>query len=97
MCAAEAVDRLRIGSRRAETSRQVGLRTGKAVDRFASSSRQVQFSAEIPADRIMTPHEVWYGRKPEVANLRVFGSVCYLHVDQSLFYLNFHMIFDAFN
>ena len=30
----------------------------------------------------MTSHEAWYGRKPEVANLRVFGSLCYVHVPE---------------
>lgn len=27
-----------------------------------------------------TPAEIWYGKKPDFAHLRVFGSVCYNHV-----------------
>ena len=30
----------------------------------------------------MTPHEAWFGRKPEVSHLRIFGSVCYVHVPE---------------
>ena len=28
----------------------------------------------------MTPHEAWYGRKPGVEHLRVFGSTAYVHI-----------------
>ena len=80
--ASKAVDRF--GSESC-SSRQDESRAEKPVDRFApesSSSRQDQSRAEIPVDRIMTPHEAWYGRKPEVGNLRVFGSVCYVHVPE---------------
>ena len=28
----------------------------------------------------MTPHEAWYGRKPGVEHLRVFGSSAYVHI-----------------
>ena len=28
----------------------------------------------------MTPHEAWYGRKPHVEHLRVFGCTAYVHV-----------------
>ena len=28
----------------------------------------------------MTPHEAWYGRKPRVEHLRVFGCTAYVHV-----------------
>ena len=28
----------------------------------------------------MTPFEMWYGRKPKVSHLRVFGSDAYAHV-----------------
>ena len=27
-----------------------------------------------------TPFECWFGRKPDISNLRVFGFVCYMHV-----------------
>ena len=27
-----------------------------------------------------TPFECWFGRKPDIFNLRVFGFVCYMHV-----------------
>ena len=26
-----------------------------------------------------TPYECWYGRKPDVSNLKVFGSICFVH------------------
>ena len=28
----------------------------------------------------VTPHEVWFGQKPSVADLKVFGCVCYMKV-----------------
>ena len=31
-----------------------------------------------------TPFECWYGKKPDVSELRVFGCVCYYHVPASL-------------
>ena len=30
----------------------------------------------------MTPHEAWYGRKPRVEHLRVFGCTAYVHVSK---------------
>ena len=30
-----------------------------------------------------TPFECWYGRKPDVSNMRVFGSLCYVHIPVS--------------
>ena len=30
-----------------------------------------------------TPYECWFNEKPDVSNLRVFGSVCYYHVPSS--------------
>lgn len=32
----------------------------------------------------VTPYEAWHGHKPDVANLRVFGSDCYVHVPKQL-------------
>lgn len=29
-----------------------------------------------------TPAEVWYGRKPNVSNFRVFGSMAYSHIQK---------------
>ena len=28
----------------------------------------------------ITPYECWFGRKPDISNLRVFGCICYYHV-----------------
>ena len=30
-----------------------------------------------------TPYECWYGRKPDVSNLKVFGSICFVHTPDS--------------
>ena len=30
----------------------------------------------------MTPHQAWYGRKPGVEHLRVFGSTAYVHISR---------------
>lgn len=30
-----------------------------------------------------TPYERWYGRKPDVSHLRVFGCMAYAHVPDS--------------
>ena len=35
-------------------------------------------------NQTMTPYEVWYGRKPSVAHLKVFGSVAWAHVPHKL-------------
>jgi hypothetical protein len=31
-----------------------------------------------------TPFEAWCGRKPSVNHLRVFGSICYAHIQKEL-------------
>ena len=31
-----------------------------------------------------TPYECWYGRKPDVSNLRIFGSICFVHTPANL-------------
>lgn len=31
-----------------------------------------------------TPYECWFGKKPDVSNLKVFGSVCYTHTPSNL-------------
>ena len=31
-----------------------------------------------------TPYECWFNKKPCVSNLRVFGSVCYVHTPNGL-------------
>ena len=30
-----------------------------------------------------TPFECWFGTKPDIAHLRIFGSVCYVHIPDS--------------
>ena len=30
-----------------------------------------------------TPHEYWFGVKPNISNLRVFGCICYVHIPDS--------------
>ena len=30
-----------------------------------------------------TPYECWYRRKPDVSNLKVFGSICFVHTPDS--------------
>ena len=37
-----------------------------------------------------TPYECWFNRKPDVSNLRVFGSECYVHIPD-----NFRQKLDA--
>ncbi|KAM2377527.1 hypothetical protein ACFX1X_044117 [Malus domestica] len=34
--------------------------------------------------RNVTPFEAYSGRKPEVAHLKVFGSLCYVHIPSEL-------------
>jgi transposase InsO family protein len=31
-----------------------------------------------------TPYELWFGKKPDVSNLKVFGSVCFIHIPSNL-------------
>ena len=31
-----------------------------------------------------TPYECWYRTKPDVSNLKVFGSICYVHTPDSM-------------
>ena len=31
-----------------------------------------------------TPYECWFGKKPDVSNLKIFGSVCYMHTPSNL-------------
>lgn len=31
-----------------------------------------------------TPFEIWYGKKPDLSHVRVFGSVAYMHVPQQM-------------
>ena len=38
-------------------------------------------TAAIREDK--TPYEKWYGRKPDVSNLRVFGCMAYAHIPES--------------
>lgn len=32
----------------------------------------------------VTPAEIWYGRKPDISNLRVFGCIAYSHIPKEL-------------
>ena len=34
-------------------------------------------------EKVATPYERWYGRKPNISNLRVFGCVAYAHIPDS--------------
>ena len=31
-----------------------------------------------------TPYECWFGKKPDVSNLKVFGSICFIHTPSNL-------------
>ncbi|CAB3988289.1 Retrovirus-related Pol poly from transposon TNT 1-94 [Paramuricea clavata] len=31
-----------------------------------------------------TPYELWFSKKPDVSNLKVFGSVCFIHIPSNL-------------
>ena len=31
-----------------------------------------------------TPYEFWFGKRPDVSNLRVFGSICFVHIPDHL-------------
>ena len=31
-----------------------------------------------------TPYERWFGQKPDVSNLKIFGSICFVHTPDSL-------------
>jgi transposase InsO family protein len=31
-----------------------------------------------------TPYELWFGKMPDVSNLKVFGSVCFIHIPSNL-------------
>ena len=31
-----------------------------------------------------TPFECWFGEKPDVSNLRVFGCMCFVHTPENL-------------
>lgn len=41
-------------------------------------------SPSVAVDGDITPYEAWNNRKPNVENLRVFGSICYAHVPKAL-------------
>ena len=34
-------------------------------------------------EKVATPYERWYGRKPNISNLRVFGCMAYAHIPDS--------------
>lgn len=41
-------------------------------------------SPSVAVKRNVTPYEAWHGKKPNVANLRIFGSECYVHIPKQL-------------
>lgn len=40
-------------------------------------------SASISLDN-KTPYELWFGEKPSVTHLKIFGSTCYVHIPKDL-------------
>jgi hypothetical protein len=39
----------------------------------------------------MTPYEAFYGAKPDVSNLRIFGSLAYIHIPKEIALWHKHM------
>lgn len=42
-------------------------------NRLPTGAYGEQFAKETPA-------EIWYGQKPDLSNVRIFGSTCYNHI-----------------
>ena len=40
-------------------------------------------TATTAFEKVATPYERWYGRKPNISNLRVFGCMAYAHIPDS--------------
>ena len=41
-------------------------------------------TATTAFEKMMTPYELWYGKKPNLSNLRVFGCMTYTHIPDCL-------------
>ena len=41
-------------------------------------------TATTAFEKVMTPYERWYGKKPNLSNLRVFGCMAYAHIPDCL-------------
>ena len=48
----------------------------------ASTAAYLRNRSPTSALENMTPHQAWYGRKPGVEHLRVFGSTAYVHISR---------------
>ena len=50
----------------------------------ASTAAYLRNRSPTTAVNGMTPYECWFGQKPNVSNLRVFGCVCFVHTPDNL-------------
>lgn len=59
------------------------LADAKLDNRFWAEAMNLQ---NVLPSRVVdvTPHEIWYGRKPDMKHLRVFGAEAYVHVPKPL-------------
>ena len=70
-----------------EWKAEVETRTGKRIKtpqsfwaEAVSTAAYLRNRSPTSAVEGMTPHEAWYGCKPGVEHLRVFGSTAYVHI-----------------
>ena len=49
-----------------------------------SASVYVHNRSPTAALKNSTPYELWFGKRPNIFNLRVFGCVCYYHIPKEL-------------
>ena len=79
---AERMNRTLVESARSMLS-HAGLSKSFWAEAIATAAyiRNRMPTAAIREDK--TPYEKWYGRKPDVSNLRVFGCMAYAHIPES--------------